>query len=39
MMNQMDGWMDGGLWIWTVIGVLVVVALVFLYNKKSDKES
>ena len=38
-MNQMDGWMDGGLWIWTVIGVLVVVALVFLYNKKSDKES
>jgi uncharacterized membrane protein len=27
MMNH-DGWMGGGMWIWTVIGILVVVLLV-----------
>jgi hypothetical protein len=31
-MNHSDGWMyggmDGGMWIWTVLGVLVVVLLV-----------
>jgi hypothetical protein len=31
-------WMDGGgMWIWTVIGVLVVVLLVIAINKLSKK--
>jgi len=37
MMNHMDGWMGGGMWIWTVIGVLVVVLLVVAINKVSRK--
>lgn len=32
-----DGWLGGGMWIWTVIGVLVVVLLVVLINKASKK--
>ena len=31
------GWMGGGMWIWTVIGVLVVVLLVVVINKQSKK--
>ena len=37
MMNYTDGWMGGGMWIWTVIGVLVVVLLVVVINKLSKK--
>jgi uncharacterized membrane protein len=37
MMNHTDGWMGGGMWIWTVIGVLVVVLLVVVINKLSKK--
>lgn len=37
MMNQMNGWMGGGMWLWTVIGVLVVVLLVVLVNKVTRK--
>ncbi len=41
MMNHMDGWasrwMGGGMWLWTVIGVLVVVLLVVLILKLSRK--
>jgi uncharacterized membrane protein len=40
MMNQTDGWMGGwggGMWIWTVIGALVVVLLVVAINKLSKK--
>jgi len=37
MMNQTDGWMGGGMWIWTVIGVVVVVLLVVLIAKLSKK--
>jgi len=37
MMNYTDGWMGGGMWIWTVIGVLVVVLLVVVMNKRSKK--
>jgi uncharacterized membrane protein len=37
MMNYSDGWMGGGMWIWTVIGVLVVVLLVVMINKQSKK--
>ena len=33
----MNGWMGGGMWLWTVIGVLVVVLLVVLINKASKK--
>jgi hypothetical protein len=29
--------MGGGMWIWTVIGVLVVVLLVVVINKQSRK--
>jgi hypothetical protein len=41
MMNHTDGWMSswmgGGMWIWTVIGVLVVVLLVVVIIKLSKK--
>jgi hypothetical protein len=28
MMNQFGGWMSGGMWLWTVIGVVVWILLV-----------
>lgn len=31
------GWVGGGMWIWTVISVLVVVLLVVAINKVSSK--
>jgi hypothetical protein len=41
MMNQTDGWMGGwmggGMWIWTVIGIAVVVLLVVVINNLSKK--
>jgi hypothetical protein len=37
MMNYTDGWMGGGMVIWTVIGVLVVVLLVVVIIKLSKK--
>lgn len=37
MMNHMNGWMGGGMALWTVIGVLVVVLLVVAINKLSKK--
>ena len=41
MMNQTNGWMGGwaggGMWVWTVIGVLVVVLLVVAIMKLSKK--
>jgi uncharacterized membrane protein len=43
MMNHTFGWMDGrmggGIWIWTVIAVLVVVLLVVVINKVSNNRS
>lgn len=40
-MNHTDGWMsgwaDGGMWIWAVAGVLVVVLLVVAISKLSRK--
>jgi len=36
-MNYTDGWMGGGMWIWTVIGILVVILLVVVINKLSKK--
>jgi uncharacterized membrane protein len=38
MMNYTNGWMGGGMWIWTVIGVLVVVLLVVVIIKLSNKK-
>ena len=41
MMNQTGGWMGGwaggGMWIWAVIGVAVVVLLVVVIGKLSKK--
>jgi hypothetical protein len=41
MMNHTDGWMSGWMggemWIWTVIGVVVVVLLAAAINKLSKK--
>ncbi len=41
IMNHTDGWMGGwsggGMWLWTVIGVLVVVLLVVAISKLSKK--
>jgi hypothetical protein len=37
MMNHTYGWMGGGMWIWTVIGILLVVLLVVAINKLSKK--
>ncbi len=41
MMNQTDGWMGGWaggeMWVWTVVGILVVVLLVVAINKLSKK--
>ena len=34
---MMNGWMGGGMWIYTLIGVLVVVLLVVAINKISQK--
>lgn len=42
-MNHMNEWMGGlaggGMWLWTVIGVLVVVLLVVMINKLSNKNA
>lgn len=37
MMNHMNGWMGGGMWVWTVIGVLIVVLLIVVISKQSKK--
>jgi uncharacterized membrane protein len=37
MMNDGYGWMGGGMWIWTTIGVLVVVLLAVAIGKMSRK--
>ena len=41
MINQTDGgmsgWMGGGMWVWTVIGLLVVVLLFVVITKMSNK--
>jgi uncharacterized membrane protein len=33
----MSGWTGGGMWIWAVIGVVVVVLLVVVISKLSKK--
>jgi hypothetical protein len=40
MMNHYYGWMGGGgMWGWTFIGILVVVLLIVVINRLSDKKS
>ncbi len=40
-MNHTDGWMNGwsggGMWIWAVIGVVVIALLVVVIGKLSKK--
>ncbi len=33
-----DGWMGGGMWIWTVIAVVIVALLVVMIGKLSKKK-
>lgn len=41
MMNHRDGWMSGwtggGMWIWTVVGVLAAVLLVVVIYRLTKK--
>lgn len=37
MMNYTDGWMGGGMWLWSVIGVLLIVLLIVVILKQSKK--
>lgn len=36
MMNHEGGWVDGGMWIWTAIGLMVVLLVVVI--KRACKE-
>jgi uncharacterized membrane protein len=33
----MSGWMGGGMWIWTLLAIAVVILLVVVINKPSKK--
>jgi hypothetical protein len=37
-MNHIGGWMGGGMWLWTVIGVLLVVLLVVAIGKLANSK-
>jgi hypothetical protein len=37
IMNHTNGWMGGGMWLWTVIGIAVVVLLIVVIGKLSKK--
>lgn len=37
MMNQTNGWMGGGMWVWGIIGTLIVALLVAVICKLSKK--
>ena len=41
MMNHNDGWMPGwnggGMWLWTVLGIVVVALFVVVISKVSKK--
>jgi hypothetical protein len=34
MMDHLGGWMGGGMWIWTLVGVLVVALLAVAINNR-----
>ena len=33
----MGGWAGGGMWVWTVVGILLIVLLVVVISKQSKK--
>ena len=35
--GRMGGWMGGGMWLWTVIGVLLIVLMVVAISKLAGK--
>lgn len=37
MMNDTSGWMGGGMWLWPVIGALVIVLLVVVIGRMFRK--
>ena len=37
MMNYSGGWMGGGMWLWTVIAILLVILLVIVIRKMPTK--
>jgi uncharacterized membrane protein len=37
MMNRTGGWMGGGIVIWTVVGIVVVILLFLMISKWSKK--
>jgi hypothetical protein len=41
MMNHTNGWMNGwsggGMWLWTVLGLVIVALLVVVVSKLSKK--
>ena len=38
MKNYTNGWMGGEMWIWTVIGVMMVVLLAVVITNLSNKK-
>ena len=36
-MDHVGGWMGGGMWLWTLLGVLAVVLLAVSINNQSRK--
>jgi uncharacterized membrane protein len=37
-MNHIGGWMGGGMWLWTVIGVLLLVLLVVAIGRLTNNK-
>lgn len=37
MMHHTNGWMNGGMWLWSGLAILVVVLLVILLMKQFKK--
>lgn len=41
MMNHSDGWMNGwtggGMWVWTILGVVIVALLVVVISRLTKK--
>ncbi len=35
--GHMNGWLGGGMWLWTVIGLLLIVLLIVAINRFSRK--
>jgi hypothetical protein len=37
MMNYTNGWMGGGMWLWTIVGVLLIVLLIVVIITQAKK--